>query len=221
MHALLNNTLATRYVKAGQFRVIDPAARDHEEKRAMRLLAMLDEIRQRYRYATHDDIRNVFGDYHNVLHWLALFLVTEEKLADACVIDVCTIATTATPAFHEWLVYWAVRATFRSAFEKERTVIAELASEYEKRKPLHQEHPPLLARQFRQLITDSEQVRSSLDVLCRFVLVMRGIAKDSYDEVASELGISRIAVERAYCTAFDTLELKLTKTKPRLVPALS
>ena len=36
---------------------------------------------------------------------------------------------------------------------------------------------------------------------------MRGIAKDSYDEVATQLGISPSAVERAYCVAFDTLEL--------------
>ncbi len=36
---------------------------------------------------------------------------------------------------------------------------------------------------------------------------MHGIAKDSYNEVAAQLGICQIAAERAYCVAFDTLDL--------------
>ncbi len=44
-------------------------------------------------------------------------------------------------------------------------------------------------------------------MLCRSVLVLRGIANDSYDKVAAQLGVSRSAVEAAYCVAFDTLEL--------------
>jgi len=38
------------------------------------------------------------------------------------------------------------------------------------------------------------------------VLVLRGIAKDAYDQVAAQLGISRRAVEQAYCIAFDSVE---------------
>ncbi|HMK30167.1 MAG TPA: hypothetical protein VK473_10820, partial [Terriglobales bacterium] len=40
-----------------------------------------------------------------------------------------------------------------------------------------------------------------------FVLIMRGIAKDSHEGVAAQLGISQSAVARAYCVAFDTLDL--------------
>jgi DNA-directed RNA polymerase specialized sigma24 family protein len=61
------------------------------------------------------------------------------------------------------------------------------------------------------LIKNSEDIHTRLDVLCRFVLVMHGIAKDSYGEVAAQLGISRIAVERAYCVAFDTLDTRLLR----------
>ena len=102
----------------------------------MKLLAMLDEIRQRHRYVTHDNIRNLFGDYHNALHWLAVFLVGDPELADACVIDACTIATVDTPNFHEWLVHWTVRATFQSAFRNERMSIATLAYKYEAGDPV-------------------------------------------------------------------------------------
>jgi len=176
-------------------------------KGLMKLATMLEQIRGAHRYATADDIRNVFGDYHNALHWLAVFLIGDDKLADSCIVDACTIAETQTPIFHEWLAHWAARATLRCAFRRQHARIAELAPEYEKSEPAHVEHPPLLATYVRLLIRNSEYIHARLDVLCRFVLVMRGIAKDSCDEVAMQLGISPSAVERAYCVAFDTLEL--------------
>jgi hypothetical protein len=171
----------------------------------MNVKSKLEELIQRRRYATPEDIRQVFGDYHHALRWLALFLVGDEKLAEACIIDVCTIAETSSPDFHEWLVYWAVRATFRAAFQEKRSLVENLASLYEKEEPHHQEHPPLSAEQFRKLIKHSVYVHSRIDVVCRFVLVMRGLAKDSIDEVAAQLRISRHAAERAYCTGFDIL----------------
>jgi hypothetical protein len=85
--------------------------------------------------------------------------------------------------------------------------ILELAPEYEKSEPVHGEHPPLSAEYFRLLIQQSEGIHARLDVLCRFVLVMRGIAKYSCVEVGTQLRISPDAVERAYCVAFDTLDL--------------
>ncbi len=172
----------------------------------MKLAAMLEEIRRRHRYVAHDNIRNVFGDYHNALHWLALFLVGNRELAEECVIDACTVATVDTPDFHEWLVHWAVRATFRTALQNERTSVAELASKYERGEPLVEEQAPLLAEQFRQLVRHSELVHSRLDVLSRFVLVTRGIAKDSSDEIAAQLGVSRTAIEQAYRLAVDLID---------------
>ena len=61
------------------------------------------------------------------------------------------------------------------------------------------------ASNFLWLINNAAEIHARLDVLCRFVLVLRGIAKDSCDEVATQLGISRSAIEQAYCVAFDTL----------------
>ncbi len=169
------------------------------------LATIFEQIRRKRHYTTPDDIRNVFGDYHNGLHWLAIFLIGDEKLADACVIDACNIAQAQTPIFHEWLVRWAALATLRCALLRQHEHVSGLAPEYESGEPVNVERPPLLAEHFRRLIKYSEDIYARLDVLCRFVLVMRGIAKESLDEVAAKLGISRSAVERAYCVAFDTL----------------
>ncbi len=171
----------------------------------MKLATILEKILGNHRYATADDIRNIFGDYHNALHWFAVFLIGDEKVADACIVDACTIAQTQTPMFREWLIYWAARATVRCALQRQRVRLAELAPEYERTQPVLIEHPPLSPEYFELLIKNSEEIHSRLDVLCRFVLVLRGIAKDSCDEVAAQLGISGSAVEGAYCTAFDTL----------------
>ncbi len=173
----------------------------------MKLATILEEIRGNRRCATADDIRKIFGDYHNVLRWLAVFLIGDSKLADTCIVDACNIAQTQTPAFHEWLVQWAARATVGCALQMQYAQLAELIPKYETSEPAHLNHPPLSPEYFLSLINNSEEIHARLDVLCRFVLVLRGVADDSYDKVAAQLGISRSAVEGAYCVAFDTLEL--------------
>ena len=173
----------------------------------MELATLFKEIGRKHRYATTDDIRKVFGDYHNVLRWLAVFLIGDEELADACIVDACTIAQTQTPVFHEWLVHWAARATVACGLQIERARIAELTPEYEKSESVHREQPPLSVKYFGLLNKNSEDIHASLDVICRFVLVLRGIAKDSCNKVAAQLGVSQSAVERAYCVAYDTLDL--------------
>ena len=177
------------------------------ECRFARITTILKEIRGNHRCAKVDDIRQVFGDYHNLLRWLAFFLIGDDSLADACIVDACTIAQTQTPDFHEWLVHWAARATVGCALQVQQARIVELALEYEKSEPEPGEHPPLSAEQLRLLIKKSEAIHARLDVLCRFVLVMRGIAKYSSVEVATQIGISPGAVERAYCVTFETLDL--------------
>lgn len=172
----------------------------------MKLAVMLEEIGRGHRYVAPDHIRNLFGDYHNALHWLALSLVGNQERAEACVIDACTVATSDAPDFHEWLVHWAVRATFRAALQRERMSVAELASKYERGEPPAEDPPPLFTEQFRLLVRQSELLHSRLDVLSRFVLVMRGIARDSFGEIAAELGVTRTAVVHAYRLAVDLID---------------
>ena len=173
----------------------------------MKLATLLEQIRGNDRYATADDIRKVFGDYHNVLHWLALFLIGDMEIADGCVVDACTIAQAQSSLFHEWLVHWAARATLRCALQIRHSQIAEIASEYEHRETVYPKRLPLTADHFQRLIENSEEVHARLDVLCRFVLVLHGIARDSCGQVAAQLGVSQNTVERAYCIALETLDL--------------
>ncbi len=172
----------------------------------MNLATRLASIRRKRPVATADDIRNVFGEYHNVLHWLAAFLVGDDRVAEACIVDACTIAQNQTPTFHEWLVQWAARATVRCAVQRQRARILELASEYDDSEAVQVEYPPLSPEYIQLLVKDSELIHGRLDVLCRLVLVLRGIAQDSFDKVATQLGISRSSVTQAYWAAFDTLE---------------
>lgn len=172
----------------------------------MNLATKLEEIRGTRDDVAEDDIRQAFGDYHNLLRWLANFLITDGKGRDAYLVDACTIAETQTPAFHEWLVHWAARATIGNTLQERHTVIAELASEYEKSEPVPAKLP-LSKQDFLFLVTNSEKLCALLDPLCRFVLVLCGVAKNSYDEVATRLGISRSAVARAYSVAFGILEV--------------
>ena len=173
----------------------------------MKLAMILEEIRGKRLCATADDIRKTFGDYHNLLRWLAVFLTGDEKLADACIVDACTIAEAQTPDFHEWLIHWAARATVGCVLHRQHASIVELATKYEQGEPEHPRHPALSPKCFLSLVKNFEDIHARLDVLCRFVLVLRGIAHDSYDKVAAQLGISRSAAEGAYCVALDTLEL--------------
>ncbi len=158
------------------------------------------------RYASANDVRMIFPNYHDALHWLVGFLIGEE-FASACVIDACTIAEPQGPAFHEWLVHWAARATLRRALQIQRERIARIAPAYERLERVHTKQPPLSAEDLQLLVEASGVLKSRLDAFCRFVLVMHGLAKESCEEVAGQLGVALTAVERAYGVAFDTLHL--------------
>ena len=99
----------------------------------MKLATLLEEITGKHHRATPDDIRKVFGDYHNLLRWLTGFLIGDEELADTCIVDACTITETQSPDFHEWLIHWAARATVGCVLHRQHANIVELATRYEKR----------------------------------------------------------------------------------------
>jgi len=188
----------------------------------MKLATIFEELRANRRYATTADILNFYGDYHNLLRWLAGFLLRDEKVADECIIDASTIAESQTPDFHEWLVHWAARATVRCALQKQHAAITDLALTYEKIDSGHPKHYPLSPENFLALVKNSDDIHTRLDVLCRCVLVLRGIAKHSCNDIAAQLGIGRNAVEQAYCVAFDTLERAsaVTAVKSQSTPVM-
>ncbi len=173
------------------------------------ILDILD--RSSHRYATVEDVRKIFADYHDALHWVAGFLIGD-KLAPACVIDACNIAERQGPEFHEWLAHWAALATLRCALQRQEADIVKLAPTYERFEGVHEKRSPLSPEDLQLLIEESDVLRARLDVLCRYVLIMHGIAKDSCEDVAAQLEVSPSAVERAYCVAFDTLHLMSKRT---------
>src|SRR4051812_39361079 len=152
---------------------------------------MLDYLAGR-RYATAKDVRKIFADYHDALHWLATFLIGEE-LARACIIDACPIAERQGALFHEWLAHWAARATLRAALQRQRNKIIELAAEYEQFEGVHANPRLLSPEDLHVLVEESDILAFQLDVLCRFVLIMYGIAKESLRDVAAQLEISTTA----------------------------
>jgi len=173
----------------------------------MTVATLIEEILGWHRRTTADDVRHAFGDYRNLLHWLTVFLTDDQKLADACIVDACTIAETQAPEFHEWLKDWAARATVKCVLNREHEQIAQLARQYEDTQPARVDYPPLSPEQFRVFIRNSGELRARLDVLCRFVVILRGIANESAAEVAAELGVSSSAVENAYSVAYGVFEL--------------
>jgi len=58
-----------------------------------------------------------------------------------------------------------------------------------------------------------------LDILCRFVLVLHVIAKESADGVGVQLAISSDAVNRAYRRALDVIELAARSDLEPSVPS--
>ena len=165
---------------------------------------MLAELIGKRRYASTDDLRNVFGDYHNVLRWLAVFLVGDRTTAESCIVDACGIIQSPEPMFHEWLVKWGAVATVRFALRSQYKGIEMVVSAYAADEEMEEERPPLSAQQVAILIKNSEALHARLDVLCRFALVLRGVAQYSLEQTAQSLGVPRGVAARAYRVAFDT-----------------
>jgi DNA-directed RNA polymerase specialized sigma24 family protein len=152
-------------------------------------------------------IGSVFGDYRAELEWLANFLTGDEKLAAACVIDACTLAYLQNPDFEEWLRHCARLATMRSAFEIQRSRIAQLSTAYMRRPCIHGGHKALSEDSFDLVVEESNVLVSRLDVLCRCALVLCGIEKQPAREAAFFLGVDPASVENAYCVALHFLEV--------------
>jgi DNA-directed RNA polymerase specialized sigma24 family protein len=152
-------------------------------------------------------MHKAFSDYREELAWLALFLTGDNEVAEACIVDACAVATTHNGVFLEWLGRWARRATIQSALEIRRSRIAQLASAYERHPCPHHQHAALPADAVSLLMEHYALLRCRLDVLSRFALILRGIEGFSPLDCALTLGISKTAVETAYCTALQSLEV--------------
>lgn len=152
-----------------------------------------------------DTVGGSFAAHQEELRWLAGFLTDDDATAEACVIDAYATAQGFSEAVGDGLEISPTFATIYSAIQMRGSRIAELSPAYEARAYCTYEPMPVAWIEF--MVTESDVLRCRLDTLCRFALVMCGIEKCASTEAAQWLGISQLAVEAAYCSALESLQL--------------
>ena len=157
--------------------------------------------------ASADEIRTAFAENNQALTWLAEFLTGDEIIASACVVDACTLTERDYETGQEWYWTWPRNATIQSTLDVQRTRIVQLSLVYERAGCIHGEHEHLPQEMIEFVANESEAIRVQVDVLCRFVLILCGVERRTSNEVALLLGISKHAVEAAYCAALEMLEV--------------
>lgn len=148
-----------------------------------------------------------FAERHQELTWLAEFLTGDTVMASACLIDANTLTGGENGKYQEWLWPCPREATIRSALDVQQVRIAQLSSLYDRCDCVYREHTGLPLEMLEFLVRESDLIRVRLDTICRFVLVLCGIASRSSREVALLLGISEHAVETAYSAALQSLDV--------------
>jgi hypothetical protein len=145
-----------------------------------------------------ENVGNVFSQHREALEWLANFLIGDERIAAACLVDAGALAESENPGFQDWLSEWVCLATIRSAAQIQQRRIAQLASTYKQRSCIHGGHRALSSDWQEILVEESNILIARLDVLCRFALVICGLEKRSAHEAALLLGVDETCVEGAY-----------------------
>lgn len=152
-------------------------------------------------------IRGNYVEHQEELRWLAVFLTGNDEVAEACIVDACEFSQRLFDLMPDGLPVSPAFAAVDSTIEIQRARIADLSRVYERRLCLHDRHEQLPRASLEFIVMESEVIRSRLDTLCRFVLIICGIERFTWDEAARWLGISALAVEGAYCVAVDWLEV--------------
>ncbi len=157
--------------------------------------------------AVSEYVDTVFSQDREALEWLANFLTGDEKIAEACLVDACSLAELENPGLQEWPSKWASMSTIRSAAQIQQQRIAQLSSAYMQSGYIHGGHTVLSSDWSDILLEESSVVCTRLDVFCRFALVICGLEKRSANEAALLLGVDPASVDGAYCTAIKCLEV--------------
>ena len=160
-----------------------------------------------FRYATGEEVRSAFRKHKEELAWLAVFLTRSAELAKVCVVDAFALATAPSDVVAESVERWTRCCTIRSAVEMQQSRIALLASTYERTPSGPRNHAPLDPVVLAVLYEKPEELGLCLDVLCRVTLVLCGLEGYSSTDAALMLGISRTAVEAAYCSALEFFDI--------------
>ncbi len=151
---------------------------------------------------TTDTVCGTFVEQREELTWIAAFLTANDEVASACVADACA---TAQNISEDWLPASPAFATVNSAIQIQQSRITQLARLYDRDE--HRGYEQTLPESLEFIVMESDAICARLDTFCRFVLVLCGIEKCLPSEAAQWLGVSRHAVEAAYCRALDALEV--------------
>src|SRR5215469_17099886 len=157
--------------------------------------------------ASAEEIRTAFIQNNQALTWLAEFLTGDEMIASACVIDACTLTEHEYEFSQEWFWMLPRDATIQSTLDFQRVRIGQLAPVYDRGDCIHRHHAPLAQDMIEFVASESQTIGHQLDVLCRFVLILCGVERRPSGEAALLLGISKHAVEVAYCAVLEWLEV--------------
>jgi len=157
--------------------------------------------------AINENVGGVLIQNREGLEWLANFLLGDEKIAEACVVDACALAESVSPGVQDWPLKWACLTMIQSAVQMQQVRITQLAAAYKQRGCIHGGHTALSSDWRDVLVEESSVLIARLDALSRFALVICGLQKRSINEAAVLLGIDPAGVEGAYCTAIKFLEV--------------
>jgi len=157
--------------------------------------------------AINENVGGVLIQNREGLEWLANFLLGDEKIAEACVVDACALAESVSPGVQDWPLKWACLTMIQSAVQMQQVRITQLAAAYKQRGCIHGGHTALSSDWRDVLVEESSVLIARLDALSRFALVICGLQKRSINEAAVLLGIDPAGVEGAYCSAIKSLEV--------------
>ena len=157
--------------------------------------------------ASTEEVHAAFTEHREELAWLAGFLIGDEEVAAACIIDARALAENKGNVFQEWHWTSARDGAIRSALDIQRAQIGRLSCVYDRYDCIHVEHKALPVEVLEFMVRESSSIRLRLDTICRFVLVLCGLENCRSRQVAQLLGISEHAVEAAYCAAIDSLDV--------------
>lgn len=166
----------------------------------------LGDVLSRANVSAPKNVRQAFDEQREELIWLASFLLAAPELVDVCIVDAFEICLRDGAALGESPKHWAQRAIVRSALEMQQYRIAMLSPIYQRRRGCsHGQHASMSPEALELLTTRSPQALVHIDALCRFALVLCGIENYSATECANILGVSRQAVDAAYCAGLQSL----------------
>lgn len=161
--------------------------------------------------ASVSDIARCFDDHGPLLTTLA-FLVTGDKVsAQQCVERARENTLRSHSPFLDWIVEWAKTATIQIALLRSAQLIRGFERVHKHPNCNHSEHlfdPAEDELEFamrRLLRIDTQEMVSSLDPLCRAVLVLRFALRSSFQECAFRLNVPRPAIIDANCRAMEWL----------------